>query len=37
MQQVFLDNVEAVDRVKGIGVQPCVVDFNEPWHFYYHY
>lgn len=28
---------KAADKIKGTGVKPCVVDFNELWHFYYHY
>ena len=31
------DKVRAAEWVTGTGVQPRVVDFNELWHFYYHY
>lgn len=38
--EVYRRNSElkrAADKIKGTGVKPCVVDFNELWHFYYHY
>lgn len=31
------DKIKVMWKIKGTGVQPGVVDFNELWHFYYHY